>query len=267
MALLRAEWIKIRSLRSFVAGLALGALGVLYCNVNAVVADNSARRGGRLHGGGGVFTNNAHIVVLYIFGCIGAMTVVSEYGSGLIRTTFAAVPARTEVIAAKAIVVAAVTAAAGLVTYVASFVATMILAGQTRFPSGLLASPDFQRAISASVLLFPLSALVGLGVGVVVRHTATSIVGVSLLLVLLPTFVTSEKRAWVNDLHNATPFAAWQQLVLPSQAHMMPPPGMMLPPPPAGFANPTNNGSWLVFLLWPLTALVLALLAIRRRDV
>ncbi|GAA1981852.1 ABC transporter permease [Catenulispora subtropica] len=257
--LLRAEWIKIRSLRSFVAGLLLGALGVLSCNVNAVIADRSPHRGVRLLGGGGVFTNDAHIVVLYLFGSIGAMVMVSEYGSGLIRTTFTAVPARTEVLAAKAIVVAAVTAFAGLVTYVVSLIVTLILAGQHRFPSVLLHDADFHRAMAASILLFPLSALTGLGVGVVVRHTATTIVAVSVLLVLLPTFVTSQKRAWVNDLHNATPFAAWQRLTLGRLNGWRPGDG--------GFANPTIGGSWLVYLLWPSIALLLALLAIRRRDV
>lgn len=259
--LLRAEWVKIRSLRSFVAGLVLGALGVLYCNVNAVLADGRVARGARVRVGGGVFTNNAHIVVLYIFGCIGAMVVVSEYSSGLIRSTFAAVPARTEVIAAKSIVVTAVTAIAGLVTYVLSFVVTMILAGQHRFPSALLSNPDFQRAMASSVLLFPLSALVGLSIGVLIRHTATTIVTVSVLLVLLPTFVTSEKHAWVNDFHNATPFAAWQGLTLIHRVYLSPPPDI------TGFANPTVGGCWLVYLLWPLVAVVVALLAIRWRDV
>ena len=260
--LLRAEWIKIRSLRSFVAGLVLGALGVLYCNVNAVLADGPRGRGARLHGGGGVFTNNAHIVVLYIFGCLGAMAVVTEFSSGLIRTTFAAVPARTEVIAAKAIVVAVVTAFAGLLTYAVSFVVTMILAGQRHFPSMLLKNADFQRVIASSVLLFPLSALVGLCVGVLVRHTATTIVAVSVLLVLLPTFVTSQKHAWVNDLHNATPFAAWQGLTL-ARPHGPQPPR----PDPVGFANPTVGGCWLVYLLWVVAAVAVALVGIRWREV
>jgi hypothetical protein len=45
-----------------------------------------------------------------IFAAIGVLAITGEYSSGLIRTTFAAVPARGEVLAAKAAVVSVVTA-------------------------------------------------------------------------------------------------------------------------------------------------------------
>jgi branched-subunit amino acid permease len=64
-------------------------------------------------------------------GTIGAMTVAGEHASGLIRTTFLAVPNRQHVVLAKAVVVASVTSAVGLVTATASFVtAQTILSGE-----------------------------------------------------------------------------------------------------------------------------------------
>lgn len=48
-------------------------------------------------------------------GAIGAVSVTGEYGSGLIRTTFTAVPARRSVMAAKAIVLTAVMTVFGAV--------------------------------------------------------------------------------------------------------------------------------------------------------
>jgi ABC-type transport system involved in multi-copper enzyme maturation permease subunit len=253
--LLKSEWIKLRSLRSIVLGLVLAAAGVLYCNVNAVVADRRFVP----HGAfvlSDVFTNNAHIVVLYVFGSLGAMVIVSEYGSGLIRATFAAVPDRTVVIAAKSVVVTAVTAVVGLVTVAASYVAVALILGSSltldRFRSG-----DVRLYVVASVALFPVSALVGLGLGVLVRHTAIATIGVTTVLAVLPQFVESQKYAWVNDLHNATPFAAWQRLRMGSAREWQ----------GGAFGNPTITGSWLVYAAWPLIAMALALVAVRRRDV
>lgn len=255
--LLKSEWIKLRSLRSVVAGLVLAALGVLYCNINAAIADRAILPHGVI-ALRDVFTNNAHIVVLYVFGSLGAIVIVSEYSSGLIRTTFTAVPDRTAVIAAKAVVVAAVTAVAGLVTVAASYVAMLLLLSGHATPLPLR-NGDFRLYLAASVALFPVSALVGLGLGVLIRHSATTIIAVSTALAVLPQFVDSRKYAWVNDLHNATPFAAWQRLVIGS--------GNLWQPGPGEFAPATITGSWLVYAAWPIIAMALALVIVRRRDV
>lgn len=258
--LLKAEWIKLRSLRSVVLGLVLATAGVVGCNMNAAFADRSllARHAFVLDD---VFTNNAHIVVLYIFGGLGAIVIVSEHSSGLIRSTFAAVPHRTAVIGAKAVVVAAVTTLAGLLAVAASYLAVaVILAG--RISLAPLRVGDVQRYLACSVLLFPVSALVGLGLGVLIRHAAITMIAVTTVLAVLPEFVTSERHAWVNDLHNAMPFAAWQRLRQPDGFGRGP-----FPPMPHGLAPPTVAGSWLVYAAWPVLALVLALVVVQRRDV
>lgn len=260
--LLKAEWIKLRSLRSVVLGLVVATAGAVACNVNAALADRSlhARRGFVLDD---VFTNNAHVVVLYVFGGLGAIVVVSEHGSGLIRTTFAAVPDRTAVIGAKAVVVSAATTAAGVLAVAASYLAVAItLAG--RFSLEPLRVGDVQRYLACSVLLFPVSALVGLGLGVLIRHAAIAMIAITTVLAVLPQFVYSQRHAWVNDLHNAMPFAAWQRLRQPDGPGPSPSPAM---PDLHGFAPPTIAGSWLVYAAWPALAMALALVVVRRRDV
>ena len=68
------------------------------------------------------FTANAAMVMMLVpVGAIGALAVIGEYSSGMIRTTFAAVPDRRSVMAAKAVVVTAVTTVFGAVVAVASF--------------------------------------------------------------------------------------------------------------------------------------------------
>lgn len=258
--LVKAEWIKLRSLRSVVLGLLLATAAVLACEVNAAIADRRllARPAFVLDD---VFTNNAHIVVLYVFGSLGAIVIVSEHGSGLIRTTFAAVPDRIAVINAKAVVVAAVTTAAGLLAVAASYLAVAII-GTGRIPLQPLRAADVQWYLASSVLLFPVSALVGLGLGVLIRHAATAMIAVTAVLAVLPQFVTSHAHAWINDLHNAMLFAAWQRL---KQPHGFGPAPVL--PGPHAFAPATVTGSWFVYAAWPVIAMAVALAVVRRRDV
>ncbi|MEK8142707.1 hypothetical protein NKH18_12235 [Streptomyces sp. M10(2022)] len=58
---------------------------------------------------------------------IGALTVVSEYGSGLIRTTTVAVPARGSVVLAKAAVTAALWTAVGATISTGSFLVSQAI--------------------------------------------------------------------------------------------------------------------------------------------
>lgn len=258
--LLAAEWIKMRSLRSTLWGYGMGILGVVFLNINGAAADYSNWHQGDAHdpmdGLHDVFTNNAHMVVLLIFGTLGAIVMVGEYSSGLIRPTLAAVPHRRAVVAAKSVVLTAVTTAAGVVMVAASYAVTqMMLAG--RYGSLGVGHPGVLRMMAASVLLVPLSALVGMGLGALIRNSATTVFAVAALLALGPSFVESRNHAWINDIHNALPFYAWQRL------------GYPLHPPhfPGEFAPPTIGGSWLVYLLWSATAVIIAFAAVEARDV
>jgi ABC-2 type transport system permease protein len=95
----------------------------------------------------------------------------SEYTSGLIRATLAAVPRRLVVLAAKAAVFGCVTLVLGEAT---SFIA--FIAGSAVVRHGIagptLAQPGVLRAVVLSGASF---SLIGLGLGAIVRHTAAAI--------------------------------------------------------------------------------------------
>lgn len=96
---------------------------------------------------------------------LSALTVTNEYRSGLIRTTFMAVPNRTLVLVAKAIVAAAFSSFYAAVMVVASIV---------------VAGSHFDwRLVGAIALYAALSAVLGVGVGALLRASAGA---VSLLL-------------------------------------------------------------------------------------
>jgi ABC-2 type transport system permease protein len=115
--------------------------------------------------------------------------------------------------------------------------------------------PGVLRAAVASALLVPICALAGMGIGALIRHTATTIVAVVVGLdLLLPTFLSqSQRHPWLADVHNALPLIAWQRLVFIGADHSP--------------YDPSITGSWIVYALWPLIPAVLAVIVVHSRDV
>jgi hypothetical protein len=116
---------------------------------------------------------------------LGILAVTGEYSSGMIRSTLVAVPRRGLVLAAKATVVGLVTLVLGEVTAFAAF-----LAGQSALhspaPHAALGQPGVLRAVLMAGAYLPLIALIGLGIGVIVRRAAAAISIVVGLVFLLP---------------------------------------------------------------------------------
>ena len=118
-------------------------------------------------------------------GVLGVLTVTSEFSSGMIRATFAAAPRRRLVLAAKAAVLGAVTLAAGEIFAFAAFLAGQA-ALQAPAPHAALGQPGVLRAVLMAGAYPALIALIGLGLGAVIRHTAGAICAVVAVLFLLP---------------------------------------------------------------------------------
>jgi ABC-2 type transport system permease protein len=120
-----------------------------------------------------------------VLGALGVLALSAEFSSGSIRATFAAVPRRGLVLAAKAAVLAAVTLAAGEVLAFASFAAA-----QAAVPHGLvhatLGQPGVPRAIALAGAYPALIALIALGLAALIRHTAGAIGAVVGVIFVLP---------------------------------------------------------------------------------
>ncbi|MFJ4315209.1 hypothetical protein ACIP46_07975 [Streptomyces lavendulae] len=136
---------------------------------------------------------------------------MSEYGSGLIRTTMVAVPARHAVVPAKAVVLAAVWTAVGTVISPAAFLVSQAVLGG-RHAGVPLTRPGVARALVASALLAPACALVGMGLGALIRHTPGSVAATLFTLVMLPPLF-STSRQWSADVNHVMVVSAWKRLV------------------------------------------------------
>ncbi|MFE0133140.1 ABC transporter permease subunit [Streptomyces sp. NPDC059037] len=261
--LVAAEWIKLWSLRSTGWILGVGALVVIGINVNSArsnadllehqpaTSPDGAFQVDPMHA---AFVDPAYQILVVVAAAVGAITVFGEYTSGLIRTTFAAVPDRRAVLVAKAAVVAAVMFVLGAVVAAASFGATQaVLSDTIGLPIG---APGALRAVVASALLAPLCALVGMALGALIRHAAGTVVASLVTLLLLPSLFAGDTYRWAKEIGNAMPLTAWQALVEN--------PAMDYPP---GRYPVTVAEAWTVFAVWPLVAAVVAVVVVHRRDV
>jgi ABC-2 type transport system permease protein len=211
---LHAEWTKLRTV-SGPAWLLLGvvaltiavstaAVGATHCPQDLTCPVDTTKLSLT-----GVQLGQAVVAILAV------LTISNEYGSGMIRTTLAAMPNRLAVLAAKAILVAVLVLAAGAVAVFGSVLAAHLIlpghgftAARGFHPVWLSYGPTL-RAACGSVLYLGLIALMSLGVAVIVRDSATSIGVVLALLYLFPivlAFVGNEH--WQHRLERWTPTVA-----------------------------------------------------------
>ncbi|GAA1979067.1 ABC transporter permease [Catenulispora subtropica] len=184
-----AEWTKLRT----VAGTAwlLAAAVVLTVGLSAASAAGVSCDGPHCGqdpakvGLLGVMLGQAVVAVLAV------LAVGEEYGTGMIRVTFAAVPRREAVLAAKALVVTVLTAAAGTVAVLGSALTALVLLPGNGFTAAngygpRLATAATARAACGSVLYLVLVALLAVGITALVRDSASGIGAVLGLLYLFP---------------------------------------------------------------------------------
>ncbi|QWF81198.1 hypothetical protein [Amycolatopsis sp. CA-230715] len=117
-----------------------------------------------------------------LVGVFGALMLTGEHGSGLLRSTLVAVPKRLPVLWAKALVLVAVTTPVAIVTHAGAFLAYQAFSADP-IPFG---EPRVLMAILGAAGGTVAAGLLGLGIGTVVRDTATAIVTYVAALVLLP---------------------------------------------------------------------------------
>lgn len=244
------EWTKLRSVRSNRWTL-LSAV-VVTLGATAVVAEGfaAAPAGHRapIDPLAGSFLAYAEYTVLPVT-VLSVLVFTSEYGSGLIRTTFAAVPRRRVVLVAKAVVTGLVALVVGEVLAFACFFLTQaVLSGR----GGLsLSAPGVPGAVLAVGLALSACAVLGVAVGAMIRHTAGAIAAAITLVYLLAALCLLLPSPWNTWLGRLTmPLAAYQLASQHAQAGLLPP-----------------ALSLLVLLAWPAIAVLAAAILLVRRDV
>ena len=248
---LASEWTKLRSARSNYLTLLVAA--VVTIGATVVVAHAFATTHGPPPPGPitpltASFLGYAEYTVLPV-SILAVLAFTSEYGTGLIRTTFTAVPRRRAVLAAKAAITGTAALLAGeLLAFAAFFLTQAILSRRHRGLS--LAHPGVPGAVLAAGLVLAACALAGLGLGAIIRHTAGAIAATVAVIYLLAAACLFLPAPWNARIGRFTlPVAAYQVVALHPQA---------------GLLSPAL--SLLVLLAWPAAILLIAALLITRRD-
>ena len=183
-----SEWVKLRSLRSSIVVLIASSVLVVGAGVltAAAVAGSMADRS--WDPGGDPFSpHDATAAVLYgvqfaqlLIGLLGVLVASSEYGTGMIRATLAAVPTRLPVLWAKLVVIAAVSFVTMLSASAAAFgIGRVFLnnAGvQLALSDGPSGSPAVLRAVFFGAPLYLCGvAILAITLGFLLRNTAAAI--------------------------------------------------------------------------------------------
>jgi hypothetical protein len=257
--LLAAEWIKLWSLRSTWILLALcpaGTLGTAFAGSERQY-QQWPRLAAHLRAAFDPFYDpfgrDAWALAALLAGLAGALMITGEYSSGLIRTTFSAVPARRRVMAAKVLLTTAVMAFFGAACALGSFsMSQAIMSGRH---AGLsLDAPGALRAVAASALLLPACALIGMCAGALIRHTAGTVVTTITVLILVPSLIKPGTSRGLAAVVNVLPLNAWTGLI-PGIAEKY---NIIYPP--------SVTGAWISLGIWLLAATAIADLVVAHRD-
>ena len=215
---LRSEFTKLRSVRS--TYWTLLALVVVSIGIGAAISAGSANQ--PHSAGDGFDATQVSLIAFFELGqlviaVLGALTITSEYSTGMIRTSLTAMPRRGTVYAAKAAVFGAVALVVSLVTsFLAFFVGQAILHGTVH---ATLSQPDVLRAIVGSALFVTVVGLIAFGVGAIIRHSAGAITTVIGMMFIIPIIVQVLPQTWRYDLIRFLPDSAGRVIsitVMPS---------------------------------------------------
>jgi ABC-2 type transport system permease protein len=248
-ATLNAEWIKLRTVRStwwtLAATVLLGAgLTVLMCWGNAGwLASSDADESP------GSFITWGMMIAQITAVVLGALVVTTEYGTGMIRTTFAAVPSRGRVLLAKSVLIVAVLFVVGTGTALLGYLGGNYFLDREGI--GMALEGDVLRAMYGSGLYLAGIGLFTVAVGFLLRHTAGTISIVLALMLILGNMVNLVPGA----------FGEWLTKLMPGNA------GSAISTPVS--FNPNLLDAWTGFAVFGAETAVLVALAwvmVRRRD-
>ncbi|MFI1303241.1 hypothetical protein [Streptomyces sioyaensis] len=238
------EWIKVRSIRStwwtlFAASFITVGVGVL--------------GGGHAHSGESAAMVLREIFVGLPLGqvaiCLfGVLAATSEYGTGSIRSTFTAVPHRPRLLAAKALVVFAVSLVTGLLISFATYTAGSLALG-THVAHPALSDGAVLRAVLGGGCYLGVLGVLALALGLVLRASAGGITTAVSVTFILP-IVFRMMGDSGQPLLKWWPTEAGQQILL-----LIPSPENLAPLPGFGY-----------FATLTLVALIGATVLVNRRD-
>jgi ABC-2 type transport system permease protein len=253
---LRSEWIKIRTLRS--TWITLASIVVVICAfgvISALVASGEITpQGGpggpRSLGPLGTVLAGANLAVL-IVAVMGSIAGAREFGTGMIRTTFSAVPRRLPVLWSKLIVFTVVVLPIVALSVVATFFLGMRVLDAGGAATVAWSDDGVARSVLGTAVYILGLGLIGLAIGILLRSTAASIGIVIGAVIFLPALASALLPSSWDEILKYLPSNAGTAFTGSTQA------GSILLSPGAGL---------IVFAVWIVAAIIGAAVVLVRRD-
>lgn len=244
-----AEWIKFSTLRSSWTILLSAAVCLIALAVVIAYTTGRSRAGLAPEDTALSATLQGFRLAELAAGVLGVLFVSSEYATGMIRSSLAAVPKRVPVLLAKVTVVGAATLIALTLASVVTFLVAQVVLGSYGYGFSL-SDPTALRVVLGTGLYLTLIALLGSALGWVTRSTPGGIsafVGVTLLL---PVLFGQMLGNWGKNVAQWLPNTSGQSFITTLRADHSLAPG-------TGLA---------VMVAWVAVALIVAAVLLRRRD-
>jgi hypothetical protein len=185
------------------------------------------------------------------FGVLGALIITGEYGTGMIRTTFAAVPRRYTVLVAKGLVLAGTTLLAATASTVAAYLAFLAALPAHTLSGTALSAPGVTRAVLGGGLYLTVYGLLGFGLGALLRSSTGAIATLLAVLFVPPLLLDLLPGSWKTTVGPYIPMQSGTQIFVAARHEA------------ASLAPWTGFG---VFCLYAAMALLAGFAVINRRD-
>jgi ABC-2 type transport system permease protein len=249
----RSEWTKLWSLRStrwslLVSVIAMAGLGIVFGAVQMAHWSGMSAHDRATFDPVDTALGGWHIAQLAI-GVLGVLVISGEYSTGMIRSTFGAVPKRLPVLVAKTGVYCAVVFALMLPAALVSFFVTQAIVSQHHVQT-TIGAPHVLRAIVGDALFLTITGLLGLALGFLVRNTAGGIAAFAGVMFVQPGISAILPNSWGDSVNPYLPLRAGTEMLT-----LHPDPGSL--------------GPWtgmLLFLGYAAAAMVVAAWLLVRRD-
>jgi ABC-2 type transport system permease protein len=210
--ILWSEWIKLTTLRStlwaygilIVLQVAMGVLLTLTQDEAGLAAQDPSQTA--------VFTSTLGIMFnQLVISVLGVLVITGEYGTGQIRSSLTAVPRRTPVLWAKALVFSVTSFVVGLVAVLLSYLVTWPLL-ESRGVASTITDPDLWAHLVGGAGYLALIGLLAFFIGALLRHTAGGIAAAVGLLLVAPTVLSFIAAEWASVLAQWLPGSVGQTL-------------------------------------------------------